>query len=238
MRIVLSGCASFVAIVVGFASCTVSTTGGQTSSDGGLGGIGNVSGSHLDGGAGTTGVEGGGSADGASAAACGTLTASDACGACELGSCCASILACSADTTCDPCLSSPTAACESNANFNAAVACVGVQCDAVCSAGADGGGTANIGDKCSGDTDCASGICAGNAAGVGLWCASLCTTSQQCGASSAGVANVCGATTTAGQAVCFPTCTTTAQCQAFGASATCVSGQDVEGTTVTVCTGN
>jgi hypothetical protein len=104
---------------------------------------------------------------------------------------------------------------------------------AVCSnpALADGGiPTGKDGDECQTGDDCASGDCYGDPSGA-QWCTEVCSTSQACGSSSAGVLNVC-VIAGSGLYKCVPTCSGAAPCQM---NATCSSAETIEMNAVMIC---
>lgn len=80
-----------------------------------------------------------------------------------------------------------------------------------------------VGEACAAAAQCISGLCNGR------WCTQSCSAASDCPAGSA-----C-AIARNDNGYCFPVCQSSAACRGFGADVTCVSGTDVAGGRISVC---
>lgn len=152
------------------------------------------------------------------------------CGQCGEGQCCAKAEACMADASCKAltaCVvncgesSSCTQGCINKYSAGVALLQSVLNCmDGKCSSQCGGSTLLGIGEKCTANGQCESGMCTGSSSSSPGWCSDTCYANTDCGINAYGQLNYC-LEAESGTDYCFPGCTTNADCSKYGAGITC-----------------
>ena len=252
--IVRIGCVCLAGSALLFAGCiapTTSTGPGGSGTTGGTSQLGNNDGGPT---SNDSNNNNGPATDGGTTATCSFSFSNTTCEACFQANCTQSCDACSGDPACKTAVDcmikcNGDSACESACTTNLSSAsngrlmallgnegCIAKSCNVACGVGSSAAG---IGDPCSSDSECASGLCANGGSGPG-WCSRTCSKNTDCASSSSSITDSHGELvwcleTTGGQYACFPGCSSSSQCSSWYGAGSCVTGTAVNGATASVC---